>query len=64
MEIKIRKMMDGRFEAQYFNKVDPFINGICQYGMTGFEAQINLQALLNAIKREQLRIGVIFVNDL
>lgn len=54
MKIKITEMNDGRFEAQYLNKAHIGVNGICQYGKTAVEAEVNLKALLNAIRKKQL----------
>lgn len=61
-------MKDGRFAAQYLNENkgegfkgfkyrDP-LHGIEQYGKTAFEAKINLQALMNALRREQVKTNV------
>jgi hypothetical protein len=56
----MRKMKDGRFSAQYLNKTDMLLHGIEQYGKTAFEAEINLQALINTIRKEQGKTNVIF----
>lgn len=51
--IRITEMKDGNFFAEYINPVDLFVNGIGQFGATAFEAEINLQTLLNVVRKEQ-----------
>jgi hypothetical protein len=51
--IRITEMKDGRYFAEYINSVDLFVNGIGQFGATALEAEINLQALLNTVRKEQ-----------
>jgi hypothetical protein len=53
MEIKITQTKDGRYFAQYINPKDIMVNGIGQFGMTAFESEINLQALLNTVRCKQ-----------
>lgn len=68
MKIKIRELEDGRFAAQYrngpitegckgFKYRDP-LHGIEQYGKTAFEAMINLQVLLNELRRQQMKVNI------
>lgn len=55
-EIKIRKLEDGRFAAQYLNsgaKGDK-LHGFEMYGKSAFEAKINLQATINVYKEAVL----------
>ena len=53
-KIKIEQQKDGRWFAQYFC-FDKTLDGIGQFGKTPLEAQVNLQALINAVKKRQLR---------
>jgi hypothetical protein len=53
MKIKITQTKDGRYFAQYINPNDLMVNGIGQFGNTPFEAEVNLQALLNNVRKEQ-----------
>jgi len=55
MKINITEFEDGRFYAEYINPKDKLINRIGQYGNTAFEAEANLQALLNAVKKQMLK---------
>ena len=59
INIEITELEDGRFQARYINKADRFIDGIYQYGKTAVEAQVNVMALVNAVKREQLKTNII-----
>lgn len=58
-KIEIIKTKDGRYFAQYINPSDLMVNGIGQYGDSAFEAEINLQALLNNVRKEQLKTNVV-----
>lgn len=60
--ITFSQMRDGRFVAQFWCEGHPF-NSISQFGKTEFEAKINLQALLNVIRRKQLERGGIFIGS-
>lgn len=62
MEIKIREMEDGRFSAQYINEADKLLHGIEQYGKSPIEAEINLQTLINAVRKEQLKMTGAYLN--
>jgi hypothetical protein len=57
--IKVTEQEDGRFYAEYINPADIVLNTIGQYGKTGFEARINLLALLISVKRKVLSTSVI-----
>ena len=52
--IKTHELPDGRFNAQYFNDKDPSTDGTGHDGHTAMEAKINLMALLQVLRREQL----------
>lgn len=57
---------DGRYYAEYHRKGDLPLTGIGQFGKTAFEAEINLQALINAVRRQMLQTNIIkwgYVND-
>jgi len=58
LEIKILEMDDGRFSAQYLNEADRPLHGIEQYGKTAIEAEINLRALINAVRKEWVKTQV------
>lgn len=51
--MRISETKDGRFFAEYINPIDLCVNGIGQFGNTAFEAEINLQALLNTVRKQQ-----------
>ena len=54
MQIIITKQEDNKYYAEYKNPSDRFFIG--QYGSSALEAEINLRALLIAIKTQMLSI--------
>ena len=54
-EIKISQQKDGTWYAEYRNPKDFSVNGIGQFGKTPLEAEINLGAVLSAVRKEQLK---------
>jgi hypothetical protein len=59
-KIKIEQQKDGRWFAEYINPKDILLNGIGQFGKTSFEAEINLQALINATRKAMLKTTIDF----
>jgi hypothetical protein len=59
MQIIITKQKDGRYYAEYINPSDLLLNTIGQYGVNAFEAEINLKALLIAVKKQTLRTSFV-----
>ena len=51
--LRITRQKDDRYFCEYLNHDDLMLNGIGQFGSTAFEAKINLEALLQKLKREQ-----------
>ena len=58
MVIKLKEIEKGKFRAEYLDKKDIHLHGICQYGKTAFEAELNLRALLVTVKKERLRTTI------
>jgi hypothetical protein len=52
----INKQEDGRYYAEYKNPSDRFCNEIGQYGSSALGAEVNLRALLIAIKNQMVSI--------
>ena len=60
MEIRITQQNGGVYYAEYINPKDKLINTIGQYGKTAFEAEMNLQVLLSAIKKQIFKTNQVF----
>lgn len=60
-ELKITQQKDGRWYAEYHSPKHLGISGIGQFGKSPFEAQVNLQALLMAIRKKELNTKPFFV---
>lgn len=54
--IKITQLKDGRWYAEYYNPKHIGVSGIGQFGKSPFEAEVNLQALLVAIRKKELEV--------
>ena len=56
-QLRMTLQKDGRYYCEYINKNDPMLSGIGQFGKTPFEAEINLQAVLNVLNRERYKLS-------
>jgi len=58
LEITIEKTRDGRYAARYFNKFEPTLSGLSQFGKTPLDAHLNLQVLIKRVRDEQLKTNI------